>query len=373
MRVLCYNQGAAKAGMLGAASFDAALAASLEDAGDLRLERLTAEPSSPAQRLAQRPWPWLGALDLDLHTPRWHLVESAKARRSVLASLERSGDPDVLLVNTQSVSFRLGDVMRRIPTVLSVDVPVKAWHDMGIWRRPRRYSDRLLASSIRAETDALGDAALVLAWSRWAAEQVQRQQPRANVAHHHPGIDTTYYRPAERRPRRRPAVLFIGGRFKPKGGALLVEALAPSLGTDLDLHVVTGEALAERPGLVQHRLGPGDPALLDLLQQCDLLCLPTRGDASPWVILEAMACGTPVLASAVGAIPEMLAGGAGELCSNSDVRDLRHQVMAVLAHADRRRDLADQGLAQVHARYNAQRQGAVLGDLLRSCARTGRR
>lgn len=366
MRLLTLNQGAAKAGMLGAASFDAALLASLDRAADLEVHCLQTPESSLAQRLGQRPWWPLAAFDLDLHTPRWQTVESRKARRTVLDWIASHGDPDVLLVNTQSVSFSLSDVMRRVPTVLSVDVLTAEWNAMAIWRQHRPYSHALLAPSIRKEAAALERAALVLAWSSWAAAQVSRLQPRANVIAHHPGIDTGVYRPTARRARVRPAVLFIGGRFAAKGGALLLEALGRHLGVDVDLHVVTGDVVAERPGVTVHRLVPGAPALLDLLQQADVLCLPTRGDASPWVILEAMACGTPVVASPVGAITEMLDGGrAGLLCENKDPRMLREQIMGLLANLARREELSARGLKHVARHYDARQRGEVLADLLR--------
>ena len=180
----------------------------------------------------------------------------------------------------------------------------------------------------------------------------------------HPGLDTTHFRPAPRRGGV-PTVLFVGGRWEAKGGPQLLAALGPRLGRDVELHVVTPEETPIGEGVVVHRLNRSDPALLDLMQQASVLCLPTLGDSNPWVLLEAMACGTPVVSTQVGAIPELLDGGrAGLLVPAGDVAALRAAVTAVLDDRQLAARLSAAGLATVSERYDAHRQGAVLADLL---------
>ena len=49
-----------------------------------------------------------------------------------------------------------------------------------------------------------------------------------------------------------------------------------------------------------------EPGLIDYYNELRLFVLPTHQDAFPTSILEAMACGTPVLATQVGAIPDVI-------------------------------------------------------------------
>ncbi len=73
--------------------------------------------------------------------------------------------------------------------------------------------------------------------------------------------------------------------------------------------------------------GPG-PALA----KADLLCVPSRSEAFPMVILEAMARAVPVAASAICAVPEMLDfGRAGYVVEPVSVAGWRDQLASILA------------------------------------------
>ncbi|HWJ51092.1 MAG TPA: glycosyltransferase family 4 protein, partial [Solirubrobacteraceae bacterium] len=133
------------------------------------------------------------------------------------------------------------------------------------------------------------------------------------------------------------------------------------LGRVWDLDIVTPAEVPERPGVRVHRLSPSDPALLDLQQQADLMCLPTYGDGSPWALLEAMACGTPVISTPVGGIAGMLDDGrAGVLVPYGDPRALGDAVRGLLGAPDRRAELAGAARARCETRYDARRQFAAL-------------
>jgi glycosyltransferase involved in cell wall biosynthesis len=68
------------------------------------------------------------------------------------------------------------------------------------------------------------------------------------------------------------------------------------------------------------------------LAEADLLCLPSRSEAFPLVILEAMARAIPVAASAICAVPEMLDfGKAGFLVEPVSVQGWREHLAEILS------------------------------------------
>ncbi len=372
LRVLFFNEGNLGKYVLGQGQLAGALRTGLDADPSLQGSFSGLEPLGPAgMALATRPVPGLSKLNLDQRTLRWHLVQAVRARRALERGIAASR-PDVVHVHSHSVALLSGAQMRRVPFVLSVDAAVEQWGRMPAWA-DRRGSARETAVSRMLERRAFAGAAQVVAWSEWARDGVQREEPRARVVAHHPGVDLERYRPAPHEPRERPRVLFIGGRYDEKGGPDLLAAMEGMLGVTAELDLVTPAEVEPRPGLRVHRLEPADPELLALHQQADVLCLPSLGDASPWVVLEALACGTPVVGTAVGAIPEMLGGGeAGLIVEPGDRRGLRGALDALLGDPARRREMGAAGRALAEARYDARRQFPLLAELLHAAA-AGRR
>jgi len=274
----------------------------------------------------------------------------------------------VLHLHTQSIALFCGSIMRRLPVVLSVDASVRDWSSMPAWRAERGASHQI-APSVALERRALRAAALVTAWTEWAKRGVLAEEPDANVIVHHPGIDLERYAPAPRESRARPRVLFVGGRFKEKGGEDLLAALQGLAGSELDLDLVTPQQVPQADGVSVHRLGAADPELLRLFQQADVVALPTHGDTNPWVLLEAMACGTPAVSTDVGAIPELLDGGrAGVIVPLGQPRALREALTGLLADEGRREQLGRAARERCEHRYDARRQFPLLAARLRALA-----
>jgi glycosyltransferase involved in cell wall biosynthesis len=369
LRVLFFNEGNFGTHVLGHNQLVQALRRGLADAPDVHARFVGLSPMRRlANAAATRPIEPLRRANLDMHNLRWHVVQSLRARSELQRELRRR-PADVVHLYTPAVALAMSATMRKVPVVLSMDTTVRDWWAMPAWRPRQRYAPATIAPSCALERRALRRAALVLARTAWVRRSVEAQNPGMLVVEHHPGIDLGRYAPAPRRERRCPRVLFVGGRFREKGGFDLLAALGARLGEDVELDLVTPDPAPTPPGVRVHRLGPADPRLLDLYQQADVMCLPTHGDTNPWAVLEAMACGATVLSSDIGGIPDMLDGGnAGVIAPHCDRAALRASLWGLLDDPQRRARLAAAARRRCEEHYDATRQFARLAELLRFAA-----
>ena len=89
-------------------------------------------------------------------------------------------------------------------------------------------------------------------------------------------------------------------------------------------------------------------AKMDAIEESDILVLPSLREGFPNVLLEAMAAGRPVIASAVGAIPDLVIHGrTGLLCEAASSQSLGEQLVAVCADKDLRHRIGLEGQQRV--------------------------
>jgi glycosyltransferase involved in cell wall biosynthesis len=128
------------------------------------------------------------------------------------------------------------------------------------------------------------------------------------------------------------------GRLSPEKGGLIFVDIARALAHDDNLFfVMTGEGperqaimeAIERSGLRPRFYTPGFvDDVRPLLCAADIVVVPSILDGMPLVVLEAQAHERPVVASAVGSIPTIIADGeTGRLCPAGDVSAFANQIM----------------------------------------------
>ena len=84
-----------------------------------------------------------------------------------------------------------------------------------------------------------------------------------------------------------------------------------------------------------------DRLLSAIYSAADIFVIPSIEDNLPNTVLEAMACGTPVVGFDVGGIPDMVRPGiTGELAPAGDVARLSQVIYALLETPEKRHELA---------------------------------
>ncbi len=104
--------------------------------------------------------------------------------------------------------------------------------------------------------------------------------------------------------------------------------------------------IAERAGLAQDVEFPGfvsEDELVSLYNSASVFVYPSRYEGFGLPVLEAMSCGTPVIASTAGAVPEV-AGDAAILVDPDDTRALCDAMIAVASDTTAQRTLSAKGL-----------------------------
>ena len=243
-------------------------------------------------------------------------------------------------------------------------------HDVSPFVHPEFFPPPILRRLVPLVRTGTRSARLVICGSEHARDttlDIFDIDPERVVVIHH-GVDPRLapVPPAEARQAvrkslglQRPYVLYLGKLMDRKNVVRLIEAYAAfraDHGADTQL-VLAGRRFYDT-GLIDEtigRLGLGadvaeigyvpDHLLPALYSAAEMSVYPTLWEGFGLPVVEAMACGTPVVASNTSCIPE-IAGGAALLVDPLSVDDIAHAIGLLHESADKRRELRQKGLAR---------------------------
>lgn len=288
---------------------------------------------------------------------------------------DRLDEFDVVHDN-QSLGYGLLALMRRLPLVGTIHHPIsrdrkvelqaaRGWRKLSVARwysfvpmqaRVARRLPFVVGVSIVATDDTVTDFGI--------------DPSRIRVVPL--GVDTEIFRPpapqtgATRVPGR---IVAVASADKPlKGVAHLLDALAKlRVERDVELQLVSAvepggptdrriESLGLRDAVTIHR-GLESEQIAALLASAEVMCVPSLYEGFSLPTVEALACGTPVVASRAGAIPEVVGAlDADEPCAvlvePGDPEELAAALADLLDDPDRRTALGTAGRARALARFS---------------------
>jgi len=183
------------------------------------------------------------------------------------------------------------------------------------------------------------------------------------------GIDLGRYRPGDRAaareatglPPEAPVVGIVATLRSWKGHTYLLQAFATMRNADAVLVVVGDgpqraalEAFAAERGIASQVRFVGDQAdVVPWMQAFDVFCLPSyANEGVPQALMQAMACGLPVITTPVGSIDEIVeAGVTGVMVPPQNEVRLRVELSNLLTDGPRRRALAAHALVAARERF----------------------
>jgi starch synthase len=315
--------------------------------------------------------------DAVAHRPWDHLDGANQALRVISADLSMAaGVSSAQLVHSHTwyanMAGHLAAMLYGIPHVMTMH----SLEALRPWKAEQLGGGYTV--STWCERVSAGSAAAVVAVSEGMRADILTAYPeipseRIRVIRN--GIDTTEYAPDPRTDvlerygvdRSRPYVIFVGRITRQKGVPVLLRA-ASALVREAQLVLLAGQAdtpeqLAEVTelvdGLKASRSGVlwipemlPKPEVIQLLSHAAVFAIPSVYEPLGIVNLEAMACGTAVVGSRTGGIPEVVADGeTGLLVPPGDAEALAAALNVLLRDPDRAQAMGQAGRKRAIAEF----------------------
>jgi glycosyltransferase involved in cell wall biosynthesis len=280
----------------------------------------------------------------------------------VLGALRSSLDrlqPDLIHAHGSRAGFHVGRWSRHHPET-PTHYTVHGYHfhhRRGLRRLAGRWAERRTGRRLRSVIHVCDyDRRLAETWGL-----VADTAPRRVIYN---GVDPEALPLAE--PAEPPRVVFVG-RLVPQKDPLLIAAIAARLaGTGVAVTIVGGgEKEGEVKSLLAREMADGRVEVtgavdrrraLAELAAASVLVLPSQWEGLPITLLEALALGVPVVAAAVGGVPEIVDEGVGGiLIGGRDPQSYSDAVGKLLGDRALRRRLGDAGRERIAERFTLAR------------------
>ncbi len=297
----------------------------------------------------------LSAIRADLRRgQRFDLVHDVQCLGFGLLWLRAAGVPVVSTVHHPLSVDRRASFARA--QTLSEAIGTMTFYPIGMQSHVARRLDRVFTSSQASAREIARDFGVDPARLRMVAN----------------GVDTELFRPDPEQPRAERELLCVGRASDPnKGLGTLIDALA-ALPRDVRLTLVddaSGEngavkrararGIGERVDLVGR---VSSERLIELYRRAALVVVPSRYEGFGLPAAEALACGTPVVATRAGALPEVV-GDCGVLVPADDPHALAAGIQQLLDAPARRAEMAARGRRRIAELYSWPRVAAATAEV----------
>lgn len=206
---------------------------------------------------------------------------------------------------------------------------------------------------------------LLICPSEWMASQVGKSmladQPHRVIPN---GVSTNVFYPGDKAAARQslgiPEDAFVclfaadGGIQNPFKGGEIVSQLIPQFSSYNGLlFLEVGGKKEESSQLLSLGRFESHDAMADCYRASDLFLYPTRADSFGLVVAEAMACGLPVIASRVGAIPELVVDGeTGWLAPSVDASRFAECIESAISDRRRLQEMGSAGAERIRQKFS---------------------
>ena len=309
----------------------------------------------------------------------------SKALSALAFNLRVVADPiDAEIVHTHTWYTNFAGALAKRAYGTALVATVHSLEPLRPWKREQLGPGYEISSWMEKEGLTACDA--VIAVSQEMRRDIRRcyDIPEERIAVIHNGVDPETFRPRDGRATVRkyripsPFILFVGRLTRQKGVFELLKAME-HVTKRVTLVLVTGKP--DTPGIVDELRAAlkgrrnvlwlntmlTEKELVDLYNEAEVFVCPSAYEPFGIINLEAMACGTPVVASRVGGITEVVVDGeTGFLVPPGDFGMLAERLTRILSDPELARRMGEAGRRRVLRAFSWDRIAQRVVELYRT-------